>query len=704
MSQSEAVEDGWDDELDGIDDDYNDEPILQHGGDSVGSKQMPTSSSTPPHGPGQLKSPPPPIFWELKQYLEILPYLPRSINALLETEHNNNVQKAGELVRYYQERPGLVDYTLEKELPRMEYIWMDHEMGEPIHDDKPLVARLLMEEAQTYSHSILPRCANQSLLADLLEFLSDSNHRDSLIRRQFHMATQTRHVQFILDPNAGTVLVKATLTLTLPHPSKGMLPIATLHASCQFVPHLPLWHYHLESIQPLLKLDDNELLQVAFFLQELLSNQDLDDCPQDHYGGGDSFRDAFLQQTAMDMWNQFKHASRVSSETISAHFSLPSDDLLEQARREEEEAAQAEVLAAEQRRRIMQQKNPPPSSPGEQHSYHPQHHLNDMHQPRQPGFATQDPSETPAMERPKSILGGMFSRLAQTVSALPHEDESMYEEWRPTQQTHVENNTLSERPQQVAPAPPLRQPQQTTFPPNPSAQNLVRSNPSSASQNQYKNLLVKQQPSNLVSPLVDVDESNDGLPAMAAPSSNLVKDETRPEGWQTTDRLDSSNSVEEELSGNRGEDAKKYSLTPPEDNDDIADSGWIDEEEILFFPDEDVENKTSNQEQSQRLLDSTTNPLSTVTTTTPQTTLSQIDKDMDVVATTTTTTTTVVQDSEESADVENEAHRTPIGSHDPMIDPDWVYDPETDIIPTRKRWMNPRPGPRQLSQLLLQPM
>jgi len=31
---------------------------------------------------------------------------------------------------------------------------------------------------------------------------------------------------------------------------------------------------------------------------------------------------------------------------------------------------------------------------------------------------------------------------------------------------------------------------------------------------------------------------------------------------------------------------------------------------------------------------------------------------------------------------------------------DWVYDPETDIIPTRKRWKNPHPGPRRLSQLL----
>ena len=31
---------------------------------------------------------------------------------------------------------------------------------------------------------------------------------------------------------------------------------------------------------------------------------------------------------------------------------------------------------------------------------------------------------------------------------------------------------------------------------------------------------------------------------------------------------------------------------------------------------------------------------------------------------------------------------------------DWVYNPEDDIIPTRKRWINPRSGSRQLSSLM----
>jgi hypothetical protein len=35
----------------------------------------------------------------------------------------------------------------------------------------------------------------------------------------------------------------------------------------------------------------------------------------------------------------------------------------------------------------------------------------------------------------------------------------------------------------------------------------------------------------------------------------------------------------------------------------------------------------------------------------------------------------------------------------PVVDSGWVYDPETDIVPTRKRWVNPRPGPRTLNSL-----
>ena len=36
---------------------------------------------------------------------------------------------------------------------------------------------------------------------------------------------------------------------------------------------------------------------------------------------------------------------------------------------------------------------------------------------------------------------------------------------------------------------------------------------------------------------------------------------------------------------------------------------------------------------------------------------------------------------------------------DVKFNKDWVYDPETDIIPTRQRWINPRPGSRVLGSV-----
>ncbi|KAL7580921.1 hypothetical protein ACA910_005740 [Epithemia clementina (nom. ined.)] len=228
------------------------------------------------------------LLEELKRYMEWLPLTPMSLNARLDAEHNSQDEKAQGLLQYYQERPQLLDYTLEKELPRMKYYWIDSKSGEFIQDDKARIAVLLLEASLSDNpvHQILARCANQSLLADLLQFLTSTASTDSaneteadsnasLIRQQFHMAVHTCQVDITIMPSNGTVLVKAVLDLNLPHPVHNFVPIAQVHVSAQFSPMQspPLFHYHVESVQVCFDLRDQPqvLLEIARFIVDLPS-------------------------------------------------------------------------------------------------------------------------------------------------------------------------------------------------------------------------------------------------------------------------------------------------------------------------------------------------------------------------------------------------------------------------------------------------
>ena len=907
------LEDGWDDDLTGLGDDDDDEDDgmvasvheevpypqqqqqqqAQGGGGGMMMAPIPVSAATgqarpipvppPPLPPSTL--PPPPMYLELRQYFEILPHFPSSINALLETEHNTNPDKALDLVRYYQDRPGLVDYTLEKELPRMHYTWMDPYTGEPIQD-KATIAHLLVQEAKSNPHSILPRCANQSLLADFLEYVSSSSSSssfhpqsqqeqpfpqrqqdDGLIRQRFHMACQTDKVDFFLEPAQATVLVKAVLKLCLPHPSNGMLPIASLHVSCQFAPHIPLWQYHLESLVPTPMatgfVEDHdeqaqhELMQVALFLQELVQHDDdewgphhLSGNPTTTGGGGEDFRDAFLQQTARGVWNKLKQAGRVVSERANNMSSLlPSDDLLEQARQEEEQA-QAEEQAQKRRVMMTTQQHPhpmpggvappppgammaqPPSQPPPpQHQYAPsippqsappsQQPIHAPHQPQPPPQAPQSmmmqqqqpppPLPTQSTERPKSILGGMFSRLAQSVVALPHEDPSMYDEWRQqSQQQQPHSSIMPEwpgRPQQthtgpppppppasqqppvgqaLPPPPPQQQPQQA--PPNSHVHggvhatidserhqlHVVEEDPTMEQRRppqQQEQIQPKPQTSSRprrspIPPPIVVPTAELAAPDPPACQTTplSVAGATSPafgSHQQKAGRFGGNNNDDITGAGGGDEDSPSHyypvastihgtasfdnnaptprfsnqgrggggggTPTTPVVRKDYPDDthkdrtmdmsnvpeGWEEEEEeegeLLLLDDKSDEEEgneddelvasTDSNNQTATFMHLKNNNLSSLETggqqldppstsgplpptpggPPPPTPNAAHHRTMPRDFSTATTT---------KADEEEEGQ-------------DWVYDPTTDIIPTRKRWVNPRPGPRQLAQLRL---
>ena len=439
-AEDDASDDGWQNDFGFDDGDDNENGDLKP---TVRVSLSTTDSTSAPQTDDDDSTPP--LYHELKLYLAILPQMKHSINAFLEMEHNSQPYKAQDLVEYYQARPELVDYTLTKELPRMEYTWMgDEYFPQPIdNNDKTQLHALLQDLAR--AGSLIPRCANQSLLADLLQLLSQ-DEQDALIRRKFHIAAQTEHVQFIMT-SGESLLVKARLGLVLPHPAKGMVPLATMDVSCQFGPHKvpPFWHYHLENIHVTGSFSDSEILSMALFLQELqiLENEQSAALPTRNNGAGD-YRDRFLQRVPVgQIWNQLKqHASKATSSF------LPSDDLLEQARREEE------ALAAEQEHAQRQQT--------EQEVQ--QRAINDPSQNSNSNANQLDDHETtsiphiPNENRPKSILGGVLSTLAKTMT-IPEEDESMYDEWK-QQHNHRDGSTFP-RPQGAFPRP---QSQQHAFP------------------------------------------------------------------------------------------------------------------------------------------------------------------------------------------------------------------------------------------------
>ena len=177
---------------------------------------------------------------------------------------------------------------------------------------------------------------------------------------------------------------------------------------------------------------------MALFLQELqvLENEQSTALPTRNNGAGD-YRDRFLQRVPVgQIWNQLKqHASKATSSF------LPSDDLLEQARREEEALA-AEQQEPAQRRQAdeevqLRALNDPSQNPNSNTNQRDEHETTSI-------------PNIPNENRPKSILGGVLSTLAKTMT-IPEEDESMYDEWK--QQHKHRDGSAFPRPQGAFPRP-----------------------------------------------------------------------------------------------------------------------------------------------------------------------------------------------------------------------------------------------------------
>jgi hypothetical protein len=770
---------GWDDDddLDFDDDDNNNEDTQpdgleqprRDGATGVASKQQPHQQQQPQQQKLYRTPQEQQLYEDLDAYLQLLPHLQTSVNAIFNAEYNNNAsshQAAIDVLTYYQERPGLLDYTLEKELPRMDYTIIlrnssNNNNNDPDHlpqnktvlqNKTPETSRAVADclrrhgmhnnnanatdAAGSSLHHVLPRAANQSLLADLLQVLTGP---DRVIRPQYMATAVATSCHFVVDlgassPRAGqqyddghhddddddddylhqpppSVRVTAELSVSLPTSSSnsnngGRWKVADMTVVAQLIlpsNEPPVIDYRLASIRPTINQNHDSmaghhenLASVVALLMELDMghNEMMEDNNTDTIHQPSSFnrlhyRDAFLQQS-QSFWDNsaavavgmksvlqdIDAVSGLSQKWAALPQLLPSTDLM--LEQEAAEAAAAAHWQHQQQQLQLQQQRPPEFHHHQQHHHHPMHHG--------PPVPPQVQRQQQQQQRPQSILGGMLGKLAKAV-ALPEEDPDMYRDWQQQRQQQrpgvpppppAAAATLSSGPKLYQRERPPPTPQPPRIPP-PGA---ISSSPTP--------LLDKP-----VKPPLPVDRKKTPLPAprtpprhAAAPAANQPKLSTAP------------------LLG----------AHPPFRDEDVID-GWDDiDDDALLESENGDEDEDVNVTLSSEVLDPETKrnarpawPAAPYTKTHGQEDPLIVEnnrpsvKDNHATNTSLLRVTAVPPPPPQPAGV----HAAPVHDNGGIVvyegveqeeeDSDWVYNAEDDCLPTRKRWRNPRPGPRQLA-------
>lgn len=648
-----------------------------------------TSTTTPPQPPIPIAPPPSieqhPFSTEyycatLEAYLLTdLPNIAPSLTALLEAEYNT-VEKALELHEYYSSRPALAEYTIQKELPRMEYAILtssaesatatetfassasgstnntntntDPTQRYGITDKAWIAQRFRREESlnapQPNHHppcSLAARCANQSLLADLLQVLTGP---DRLVRPQYHAATVATHCRFVLPDNPmDWVHVQATLEVSLPlEQQRGRWTVAIVPIEVHFdfgqhhgaIEQPPRVEFRLGTVTRVASRQDadwHENLQDCARLLGLLhchdeegnENENSDEYKQQQQQQQSlNFRDAFLQ-SSQSLWQSnavvgMKSAwDDLNAATGLGHKWNQLPTLLLPDASVWEAVARDEEMERQQQHR------------SDHYGHYPQHQpdggkkltglVQNPQQPRPPPPLPQQQQQQ-QQHRPTSILGGLVRSLAKSV-ALPEEDATLYQDWN--------NAALSTSSHDVPNRPTLynRNPDIPLAKPGVGgAAPLLRS----------VKPTTKSRPAN-----------KEKTSSLKLPISRLYNVKTPPlvQKSSVTSMPNVSNVSAPPLHYRQQQEMSQTDLQPS----DPA-NGWGDDSDI-----DDQEWNVEHGGDSKLPQESASG--TSILVTHPIHKPNQSDNDR---------------------------------SH---IDDEWVYDCETDIIPTRKRWVNPTPGPRTLA-------
>mmetsp|Transcript_26565 Transcript_26565/g.32170 ORF Transcript_26565/g.32170 Transcript_26565/m.32170 type:complete len:374 (-) Transcript_26565:44-1165(-) len=150
--------------------------------------------------------------------------------TLQRIERDLRYPPAEELRSYYNTRPDLSSFTINKELDRMEYTVYNY--GECVTDGDVIRDRIAPLLRGNEEDDMLFRCANQSLLADAIASLTGDC---TIIRRQFLATAHASRCHFIIGLDRKYVKCYCDLVIAMPH-IDGLLEFATLRLSVFFVP------------------------------------------------------------------------------------------------------------------------------------------------------------------------------------------------------------------------------------------------------------------------------------------------------------------------------------------------------------------------------------------------------------------------------------------------------------------------------------
>lgn len=145
-----------------------------------------------------------------------------ALNQTLHQKFHNNEAALRDLTAYYQSKPTLYDYTLQKELPRMKYrVVMRRSASEKsivTLEDTEEIRSVFLSNRQKYQQQqpfidLLWRAANQSLLADALSILTSPT---GIVRPQYFATAVAHQVSFLVDLVQGFINCHATLNVSIP--------------------------------------------------------------------------------------------------------------------------------------------------------------------------------------------------------------------------------------------------------------------------------------------------------------------------------------------------------------------------------------------------------------------------------------------------------------------------------------------------------
>jgi hypothetical protein len=683
--------DGWDDDDDTLDLDVVDD--------------VETTKLEVPHPPvSERKLRMTPLELDVQDYIQSIPTLMANTNVHLQNEYNT-VEKAVELQQYYISRPQLLQYTIDKELPRMDYTLLrtahegadaakndDSTYQKEVIRDKSHMARILQASetsSQLQPSSLCGRCANQSILVDILQAMSttagtsNSNSSTSgplpppppppsraILPSQFMSTAIATYCHFTMDISISTVHVVTHFNLSLPmqHSSSSSSSsssnnnshqerwnIGQIHATvlfhCPVGPtEVPRVEFRLVDFIPFVVPTDPEwgdhIRQCAAMLQELQLPDDSHEWMMPPSSSSSSSSVPTTPAAAVfgghssGMHGNFRDAF-VQRQLLS----VVTTDAVHGMKSAWQDLDTATGL-------VTKFKNLPfllPSVVPMEYDDDDDDDPDTKHSTRQPvmphkntssyqtGPPPPPPRPPPSKSRPTSILGGLVRSIAQSVT-LPEEDPNMYQEWKQNQ------------------------------PPNNSR--LPHFGPSLPPEGRSSNMVVPR--------LYNAEPISQSVVVGDSSSINSSA-EHFPRLYQRSNHLHSSDQEQPQLHVNRSSElsatAMLHSKTTtttmtvtrtdkvPIPENEVPEEGWDD-------PDDDLDDLLLNDVENESVLDSK-QLITTAAASTTKTKVVPKHKDAHAVA---------VQNVSESSSSLLE----------------WKYDPITDIVPTRTRWRNPISGSRDL--------